>query len=145
MLSLSLIRGWEKSRSGGWYGREPVASITTCASRRRSPDSVATRTVRPEPAVPALVTTSLAINAALRARGIEPDYVIGHSVGEFSALGAAGSIGISEAIALVRERGLNACVELWGTAITARDVRELHCSFRGLCRRESTSSDVSPF
>jgi [acyl-carrier-protein] S-malonyltransferase len=55
---------------------------------------------------PALVATSLAINAALRARGIEPDYVIGHSVGELSALGAAGSIGISEAIALVRERGL---------------------------------------
>jgi [acyl-carrier-protein] S-malonyltransferase len=55
---------------------------------------------------PALVTTSLAINAALRARGIEPDYVVGHSVGEFSALGAADSIGISEAIALVRERGL---------------------------------------
>jgi len=55
---------------------------------------------------PALVTTSLAINAALRARGIVPDYVVGHSVGEFSALGAAGSMGISEAIALVRERGL---------------------------------------
>jgi [acyl-carrier-protein] S-malonyltransferase len=55
---------------------------------------------------PTLVATSLAINAALRARGIVPDYVVGHSVGEFSALGAAGSIGISEAIALVRERGL---------------------------------------
>jgi [acyl-carrier-protein] S-malonyltransferase len=51
---------------------------------------------------PALVTTSLAINAALLARGIRPDYVVGHSVGEFSALGAAGSLGISEAIALVR-------------------------------------------
>ena len=38
---------------------------------------------------PALVATSLAINAALRARGIVPDYVVGHSVGEFSALGAA--------------------------------------------------------
>jgi [acyl-carrier-protein] S-malonyltransferase len=55
---------------------------------------------------PALVATSLAINAALRARGIEPHYVIGHSVGEYSALGAAGSLGIAEAIALVRERGL---------------------------------------
>ena len=55
---------------------------------------------------PALVTTSLAINAALRARGISPDFVVGHSVGEFSALGAVGSIGIPEAIALVRERGL---------------------------------------
>jgi [acyl-carrier-protein] S-malonyltransferase len=55
---------------------------------------------------PALVTTCLAINAALRARGIKPDFVVGHSVGEFAALGAAGSIGLSDAIALVRERGL---------------------------------------
>jgi [acyl-carrier-protein] S-malonyltransferase len=55
---------------------------------------------------PALVATSLAINAALRVRGIVPDYVIGHSVGEFSALGAADSLAVAEAIALVRERGL---------------------------------------
>jgi [acyl-carrier-protein] S-malonyltransferase len=55
---------------------------------------------------PALVTTSLAINAALRARGIVPDYVVGHSVGEYSALGAAHSIEVREAIKLVRERGL---------------------------------------
>jgi [acyl-carrier-protein] S-malonyltransferase len=55
---------------------------------------------------PALVATSLAINAALRARGIVPHYVVGHSVGEFSALGAAESIDISSALALVRERGL---------------------------------------
>jgi len=34
---------------------------------------------------PALVATSLAILAALRERGLEPDVVIGHSVGEFSA------------------------------------------------------------
>ena len=55
---------------------------------------------------PTLVATCLAINAALRARGVVPDFGVGHSVGEFSALGAAGSMGISEAIALVRERGL---------------------------------------
>ena len=55
---------------------------------------------------PALVATSLAINAALRARGIVPHYVVGHSVGEFAALGAAESFSPREAIALVRERGL---------------------------------------
>jgi [acyl-carrier-protein] S-malonyltransferase len=55
---------------------------------------------------PALVATSLAINAALRARGIEPDYVVGHSVGEYSALGAAHALELREAIKLVRERGL---------------------------------------
>jgi [acyl-carrier-protein] S-malonyltransferase len=55
---------------------------------------------------PALVATSLAVLAALRTRGITPDYVLGHSVGEFAALAAAESIDVEEAIALVRERGL---------------------------------------
>lgn len=55
---------------------------------------------------PALVATSLAMLAALRARGIEPDYVVGHSVGEFAALAAAEAMGVEEALALVRERGL---------------------------------------
>jgi [acyl-carrier-protein] S-malonyltransferase len=55
---------------------------------------------------PALVTTSLAVLAALRSRGFEPDFVVGHSVGEFAALAAAQAIGTEEAIGLVRERGL---------------------------------------
>jgi [acyl-carrier-protein] S-malonyltransferase len=55
---------------------------------------------------PALVATSLAVLAAVRARGIEPDYVVGHSVGEFAALAAVSAMSTGEAIALVRERGL---------------------------------------
>jgi [acyl-carrier-protein] S-malonyltransferase len=55
---------------------------------------------------PALVATSLAILAAIRARGIKPDFVVGHSVGEFAALAAAGALRVEEAIGLVRERGL---------------------------------------
>ena len=55
---------------------------------------------------PALVATSLAINEAIRARGIRPDFVVGHSVGEFAALGAGEALTAAEAIALVRERGL---------------------------------------
>jgi [acyl-carrier-protein] S-malonyltransferase len=55
---------------------------------------------------PALVATSLAVLAAIRARGIEPDFVVGHSVGEFAALAAAEAMSVEEAIALVRERGI---------------------------------------
>jgi [acyl-carrier-protein] S-malonyltransferase len=55
---------------------------------------------------PALVATSLAVLAAIRARGIKPDFVVGHSVGEFAALAAAGALKLEEAVALVRERGL---------------------------------------
>jgi len=55
---------------------------------------------------PALVATSLAVLAALRVRGLTPDYVVGHSVGEFAALAAAEALDTGEAIGLVRERGL---------------------------------------
>jgi [acyl-carrier-protein] S-malonyltransferase len=55
---------------------------------------------------PALVATSLAVLEAIKKRGIKADFVVGHSVGEFAALAAAGAMKIEEAIALVRERGL---------------------------------------
>jgi [acyl-carrier-protein] S-malonyltransferase len=55
---------------------------------------------------PALVATSLAVLAGIRKRGIKPDFVVGHSVGEFAALAATGALRVEEAIALVRERGL---------------------------------------
>jgi [acyl-carrier-protein] S-malonyltransferase len=62
--------------------------------------------VRTDVQQPALVATSLAVLAALRTRGIAPDYVVGHSVGEFAAIAAANSIDTGQAIGLVRERGL---------------------------------------
>src|SRR5437764_6645562 len=62
--------------------------------------------VQTEVQQPALVATSLAVLAALKKRGIEPDYVIGHSVGEFAALAAANALSTEEALVLVRERGL---------------------------------------
>jgi [acyl-carrier-protein] S-malonyltransferase len=55
---------------------------------------------------PALVATSLAFLAALRDRGFKPDFVVGHSVGEFAALAAGGAMSVRETIGLVRERGL---------------------------------------
>jgi [acyl-carrier-protein] S-malonyltransferase len=54
---------------------------------------------------PALVTTSLACLRAVEARGISADVVVGHSVGEYAALGAAGALSDREAVTLVRERG----------------------------------------
>ena len=55
---------------------------------------------------PTLVATSLAILAAVRKAGLEPDVVVGHSVGEFAALASVGAMSEGEAIGLVRERGL---------------------------------------
>ena len=69
-------------------------------------DSPVEALVETEVQQPALVTTSLALDAALRSRGIAPAFVVGHSVGEFAALGSAQSISVRDAIALVRERGV---------------------------------------
>jgi [acyl-carrier-protein] S-malonyltransferase len=54
---------------------------------------------------PALVATSIACLRAVETLGIRPDYVVGHSVGEYSALAAASAIQAGPAVALVRERG----------------------------------------
>lgn len=54
---------------------------------------------------PAILTCSIATLAAVRERGITPDYVAGHSLGEYSALVAAGSIDFADAVRIVRARG----------------------------------------
>jgi [acyl-carrier-protein] S-malonyltransferase len=54
---------------------------------------------------PALLTVSIAAFTVLRERGARPDYVAGHSLGEYSALVAAGSLRFTEALRLVHKRG----------------------------------------
>jgi [acyl-carrier-protein] S-malonyltransferase len=54
---------------------------------------------------PAILTCSIAAYAVLRERGITPDYVAGHSLGEYSAMVAAGDLDFSDAVRLVRKRG----------------------------------------
>ncbi len=54
---------------------------------------------------PALLTVSIAALAVLRENGRTADYVAGHSLGEYSALVAAGSLSFADAVRLVRKRG----------------------------------------
>jgi len=54
---------------------------------------------------PALLTVSTAAFAVLQERGWTPDYVAGHSLGEYSALVAAASLRFADAVRLVRKRG----------------------------------------
>jgi [acyl-carrier-protein] S-malonyltransferase len=54
---------------------------------------------------PAILTCSVAVCRVLAEKGISPDYVAGHSLGEYSALVAAGALKFSDAVQLVRKRG----------------------------------------
>jgi [acyl-carrier-protein] S-malonyltransferase len=60
---------------------------------------------RTEKQQPALVATSIACLRAVESLGVKPDFVIGHSVGEYSALAAAEALADKDALALVGERG----------------------------------------
>lgn len=59
-----------------------------------------------EYAQPAILVVSVALESLLRAGGISPDYVAGHSLGEYSALVSAGSLSFPDAVRLVRRRGV---------------------------------------
>ena len=54
---------------------------------------------------PALVAVSTAIARALSERSVRPDFVAGHSLGEYSAHVAAGTLGFGDALRTVRNRG----------------------------------------
>jgi [acyl-carrier-protein] S-malonyltransferase len=54
---------------------------------------------------PAILTVSVAAYRALEKRGIVPDFAAGHSLGEYSALVAAGAMAFSDSVKLARRRG----------------------------------------
>lgn len=54
---------------------------------------------------PAILATSIAAYRVLAARGLRPAIVAGHSLGEYTANVAAGTIGFAEAVGIVQRRG----------------------------------------
>ncbi len=66
------------------------------------PEAELTLTANTQPAV---LTVSLAAAHALAEAGVTPDYVAGHSLGEYSALVAAGGMEFKDAVKVVRRRG----------------------------------------
>lgn len=97
---------------GGWLRREGAAAPVWECAEELFGESVArlcargplARLVDTEHAQPAVTVCNLAGLAVLRARGYEPDIVAGHSVGELSALCAAGVLDEAETLRLVAAR-----------------------------------------
>ena len=54
---------------------------------------------------PAILTVSTAIARVLQERGLQPDYVAGHSLGEYSALVCAGALTFAQSVIIARNRG----------------------------------------
>jgi [acyl-carrier-protein] S-malonyltransferase len=109
-------QGSQKVGMGGaWAEASPAAARTLAEADevlgeplsrliREGPEDELTLTANTQPAI---LTVSVAIHRALAERGIDlaPVAVAGHSLGEYSALVAAGALDFAEALALVRRRG----------------------------------------
>jgi len=78
------------------------AGVSLRAMLEHGPEDQLTLT---EHAQPAILAVSLAAYRVLAARGLEPGFVAGHSLGEYSAHVAAGTFSLADGVALVRRRG----------------------------------------
>lgn len=78
------------------------AGISILEELRRAPGT--DRLHLTEVAQPALFAIQVGITAVLRARGLEPDAVTGHSVGEIAAAWAAGCLTLEQAVEVIVER-----------------------------------------
>jgi acyl transferase domain-containing protein len=82
---------------------DPVAGWSLLAELQA--DESASRLADTAVAQPAIFAIQVALTAALRARGVEPAAVVGHSVGEIAAACAAGLLPLDRAARLVVHRG----------------------------------------
>jgi [acyl-carrier-protein] S-malonyltransferase len=94
---------------------------------------------------PAMLTVSVAAYRALEKRGIQPDFVAGHSLGEYSALVAAGGLDFSSAVKLVRARGryMQEAVPL-GDGAMAAILGLAPAEVLEICKKAADNEIVSP-
>ena len=94
---------------------------------------------------PAILTTSVAIYRLLADKGIEPDMVAGLSLGDYSALVAAGALDFKTAVALVAKRG--SFMEEAAPAGSGKMVAVLNAEvslIEAVCQEASAIGVVSP-
>jgi [acyl-carrier-protein] S-malonyltransferase len=94
---------------------------------------------------PAILTASVATYRVLAENGVEPAFVAGHSLGEFSALVAAGSLEFADAVRLVRRRGeyMQSAVPE-GVGAMAAILGLAPAQVAGICRQAADGQVVAP-
>ncbi len=95
---------------------------------------------------PAIVTVSVAaLRVVEQETGLRPDYAAGHSLGEFSALVAAGSLSFADAVRTVRKRGafMQEAVPVGVGAMAAMMGLE-EGAIEGICAQAAQGQVVSP-
>lgn len=98
-----------------------------------------------EAAQPALFATSLAVFDVARGRGLKPDLVAGHSLGEYTAAVASGALGVGDGMRLVARRGqLMAEIQSERPGAMAAIIGLSADHVRQLCAEVSANGSVAP-
>ena len=94
---------------------------------------------------PAILSASVAAYRVLAEKGVQPDFVAGHSLGEYSALVAAGGLDFADAVRLVRRRGeyMQSAVPE-GVGAMAAILGLAPAQVTELCRKAADEQVVSP-
>jgi [acyl-carrier-protein] S-malonyltransferase len=94
---------------------------------------------------PAILTASVATYRVLEENGVQPAFVAGHSLGEFSALVAAGGLEFTDAVRLVRRRGeyMQSAVPE-GVGAMAAILGLAPAQVAGICRQAADGQVVAP-
>jgi [acyl-carrier-protein] S-malonyltransferase len=86
-----------------WQEADDALGFPLSRLCREGPEAELMLTVNTQPAI---LTASVAAASVLGEHGLTPDLVAGHSLGEYSALVVAGALRFTDAVKLVRKRGL---------------------------------------
>lgn len=94
---------------------------------------------------PAILTCSVAVFRVLAEKGLEPDFVAGHSLGEYSALVCVGSLKFADTVRLVRKRGayMQDAVPQ-GVGAMAAIMGLSHAVVADVCRRAANGEICAP-
>ncbi len=96
-------------------------------------------------AQPALFATSLAVLEVARGRGLEPDFVAGHSLGEYTAAVVSGALAVEDGMRLVARRGrLMAEIQSERPGAMAAIIGLSTERVEQLCEQVSSSGSVVP-
>lgn len=95
------LAGDDPAAAGLFQEADRVLGFPLSRIMAEGPEEELRRTVNTQPA---LVAASVAAAQRLASAGVRPDYAAGHSLGEYSALVAAGALAFADALKLVRRR-----------------------------------------
>jgi [acyl-carrier-protein] S-malonyltransferase len=88
-----------------FVGAAAAGAASTVSLRAMLADGPENQLTLTEHAQPAILAVSVAAARVLAAQGIQPSFVAGHSLGEYSAHAVAGTFSLADTVAIVRRRG----------------------------------------